>query len=301
MENGPFSQEGAERLGKDFVAVRMLGGNDINEETRSFMEKYGVQGFPTMFAMNAEGDVLAGKSAYLPRDLKGLLGALDQAAKDDKEFWELRGKEDDASRARYARLLRERGKSDEAWAILEPLAAKGRSLVIDEAMALIHGDRGEHGQAVALYREMIDRYKDAEKRPDWMVRVAKSPLDGVPRQDVMAKLPEVATNFRTFADQAKAAGDKAAEPLMRVELGDVLGATGDGEGARKEYDLVIAGFGDTVHAPRAQFGRAVVAFRAKDWAGAKKELEELVKRWPESELRENAESGIQECEKRLAQ
>ena len=54
-----FSAAESRRINDAAVPVRILGGADMDDAGRAFMERYGVGGYPTLMAMTAGGAVLA--------------------------------------------------------------------------------------------------------------------------------------------------------------------------------------------------------------------------------------------------
>ena len=78
-----FSTADSKQISDKYVAVRLLGGNDLDDECRDFMQRYGVQGYPTLLAMTPDGAVLG---TDFQRDVAGILATMDQAATADQNF-----------------------------------------------------------------------------------------------------------------------------------------------------------------------------------------------------------------------
>ena len=90
-----FSQPGSDEISDKYVAVLLLGGNDMNDEGRAFAEKYGVRGYPTLLALTHDGAVV---NRSIGRTRDGILEAMATAQTNNEEFLvekeELEGKKD---------------------------------------------------------------------------------------------------------------------------------------------------------------------------------------------------------------
>lgn len=151
MERGPLQDPSLAELSKANVACRMTGGDkDASPGIDAFMERYGVQGFPTCLVLSAEGALLktVGNVVQPPEILAGTRDAI-EVETDFQAFRATVEKLDQpALWVALARAYGERRQADRAVGIWQRIAAKDPSPSRLVSLAEAQAAAGDHGVAV---------------------------------------------------------------------------------------------------------------------------------------------------------
>jgi len=292
-----FSLADSSKISDKYTAVQLLGGNDLDDEGKAFMKRYGVGGYPTLLAMTADGAV-AGRE-FGERTLEGILAALDGAAADNEEFKkteaELGKKTDDESVRTMAGLYKERSQLAEARTRYESLAKKkGVQLEDQEALLEVLASLDDGAARKALLKVLVDSRQDHEKNIHWRMEYAMADLPaqvssreefievmGKRKDALLALLPEV----KKVEDQA----------VVRGTLANILINTGDPNGASTHADWILE------HAPKTEAAASALWIKSNGLIGqaqldgdpakakAGKALwEQLIKEHPDTQFAERA-------------
>ncbi len=254
-----FSTAESKKISDDYVAVRLLGGNDLNDEGRAFMKRFGVRGYPTLLAMTADGAVL---STSFQRDTAGILTTMAGAAKTEAEFV-AKVKELGASKLpealrTMAGLYKSRKQFDQARANYEALTAKNPQ--VDDQVALLEvlsavSDKEAHK---ALLGTLIETRKDHAKHINWRLELATAdlPTQIRSREEFMAMQKARKTALEALLPTVTKPSDEA---VVRNELAVSLSRLQDSEGAAKHWDWILANAKDSEAVPGALMGKAIMA------------------------------------------
>ena len=177
LENSVFSQPSSKAISDKYLAVKLRGGNDLNDEGKAFMSRYGVRGYPTMLAMTADGAVL---SRTFDRTAEGIVAGMDSAAEAQQAFVakaaELGKKTDTASVRELAGLYKDRFQFDEAKSRLETLLAKDPAVEDQMAMLDILDSTGDKDARKALLEELVKTRADHKESINWRIALATADI-----------------------------------------------------------------------------------------------------------------------------
>src|SRR6185436_7868409 len=84
------------------VMVRLRGGEDATPEVRDFMRRYGVQGYPALYVMNADGHLVVPGMAY---GVDSVLKAITYGESEEKDFAEWKARTDPEEREHFREML----------------------------------------------------------------------------------------------------------------------------------------------------------------------------------------------------
>jgi hypothetical protein len=314
LENRVFSQADSARISDKYVAVRLLGGDDLDDEGREFMRRFDIGGYPTMLALTADGAV-AGRS-FGDWTTDGILGAMESAEKANTEFLakeaELTKKGDPASSRELAGEYLVRAEFEKSRSALEKLVSTGEPELEDQLMLLeVVGRLGDKDARKALLGTLIETRKDHEDHINWRVDLA------------MAHLPTQITNeeeFREVMEGRKAAltslladvKKPADQAVVRHALASAFANTGDLETATGHWNWILDNARDSRVAPDAIWYVGLQLFKgAKDPFTGNDDLEklnkclalleEIVAKFPDHELAAQAQqAALPVVRKRIA-
>jgi tetratricopeptide (TPR) repeat protein len=254
-----FSTADSKKISDEYVAVRLLGGNDLDDEGRAFMKRFGVRGYPTLLAMTADGAVL---STSFQRDTAGILSTMEGAAKAETEF-RAKAKELGASKLpenlrTMAGLYKSRKQFDQARANYETLTAKNPQ--VDDQIALLEilAAEGDNPAHKALLGTLIETRKDHAKHINWRLELATAdlPTQIRSREEFMAMQKARKTALEALLPTVTKASDEA---VVRNELATSLSRLQDSEGASKHWDWILANAKGSDAVPGALMGKALMA------------------------------------------
>jgi tetratricopeptide (TPR) repeat protein len=259
LESRVFSQAGSNKISDKFTAVRMLGGNDMSDEGRAFAKRYGLRGFPSLYAMTADGAVL---TQSFQRDLDGILAGMEGAVKTDAEF---RAKEQELGKSKLPEALRtmaglykDRMQWDQARANFEALCVSNPQ--VDDQIGLLEvlTAAGDADARKALLGTLIETRKDHEKHIDWRIALATADINTSPqsREEFQAMLEAQKAAYKGLLGELTKPANQA---VVRNRLADVLFRTRDLNGATEHWDWILANAKDSPAVPDALFGKGVAA------------------------------------------
>ncbi len=234
-----FSKPEAAGISDTYTAVRLVGGNDLDDEGKAFMKRYGVGGYPTLLAMTADGAVV-GRS--FERTVEGILATMAKAVTDNAAFLtkeaDLAKKTDDASVRELAGLYKSRSQLTEARARYEKLTASKPALEDQENLLEVLSGVGDGAARKALLKTLVDTRKDNPKNIRWRTDLATAdlPTRVSSREewiDVMGKRKAI---FTTLLTEVTKPEDQA---HVRGLLAGILANTGDQEGAEAHWDWIL--------------------------------------------------------------
>lgn len=297
-----FSKPEGARISEKYVAVRLLGGNDLDEEGEAFMKRYGVGGYPTLLAMTSDGAVIGREFG---RTAEGILAGMDRARTADEQFHqrhaELKNSKDPEAVRELADMYMERAQHEEARTRFEQLVSTSAP-ALDDQLALLEilEQLDDTAARKALLTTLIQTRKGDERNIDWRMDLATAdlPTQVTSREeweDVMGKRKEEFTKLLASVTQP------ADQAVVRHSLASVLANTGDLDGAIVHWEWILANARDSRVAPDALWIMAQQKFKkARDpFTGnrdiamleqAKTMLREIVDKHADHPLAERAEN-----------
>ena len=251
-----FSQAESKQISDDFTAVRLLGGNDLDDAGRAFMERYGVGGYPTLLAMTSDGAVVG---RDLDRSLEGILKAMGKAAEADATF-RARVKEIGASQLpealrEMAGLYKDRMQNDLARANYEKLVASKPQVEDQVDLLEVLTALGDKPARIGLLTTLVATRKDHEDHIQWRMDLATA--------DLPTKI-ETREQYTEMMGLKKAALEKLvkevketnAQAVVRNELADTLARLNEGDAAVGHWDWILANVKEGDLVPEALWGKA---------------------------------------------
>lgn len=293
-----FSTEASKAISDEYVAVRLLGGNDITPEVERVMSIYGVQGYPTMLVVNQDG--LRLNEEPVGRSVDAILGAMKSGATTDAEI--AKAKSGDAKA--YEELLKKHDGWETLVGIVEPRAAKEPTADNHIALQEAYARLGRTEDAEKLLGTMIETHKDHADRPDWRVAKATSMLASIQsREEAVTKFGQAIDALTALSKTAEEEKDLGTQLASRVRLGQMLqqshGLLSRGPEAKPHFDYVLEKGKDTKYGAGALMGLANVHFAAKELEEALTYLERIVAEYPDSEEAKIAPRGIANVKRML--
>lgn len=282
------------------MAVRVLGGNDATPETKEFMTRYGIRGFPTLYVMNADGHVVESK---VPRTVDAMLQSLADGDKAEKDFAEARKKTDAEGRKALAGRLKERMAWDELATMQEADAKASPSADTFAALATTYALAGRAADERALLEKAVGEFKLAKQRTGWRIRLAlmDNDVSKATTKDEYLKLNEGAVkSLETLAKTIESEKDASGVGEVHSSIAGLLLTAGKADDAEKHYDAAIAADPKGPAAPNALKGKANCAWARHDYAACKATLEKIVAEFPDSEEAKTAPRAIESCDKAIA-
>ncbi len=252
-----FSQAGSNKISDKFTAVRMLGGNDMSDEGRAFAKRYGLRGFPSLYAMTADGAVL---TQNFQRDLDGIISTMEGAAKTDAEF---RAKEKELGKSKLpeslrtmAGLYKDRMQWDQARTNLEALTKTNPSVEDQVGLLEVLTAVGDDTARKTLLGTLIETRKGHAEHINWRIALATADINMRPqsRDEYTAMLDAQKAAYTTLLAEVKTPADQA---VVRARLADVAMKSRDSKTAAEHFDWILTNAKDSPVVPDALFGKGV--------------------------------------------
>ena len=255
-----FSQPESARISDAYVAVRLLGGNDLDDEGRAFAQRYGVRGFPTLLALSPDGAVL---NRSFQRSLEGILGAMQQAATTQAAFEKteaaLRDRTDAGSIRTLARLYRDRMQYEAARKAYGALASHAQVADHVELLSVLQAV-GDKAAEKALLSRLIEEHPTDPRAIEW--RIARA-LSDVPTQFASReeRAAAQAQSQKLLTSLLETVGSPAEQAMVRLHLARILNSTRDREAALAHWEWILEHARDSAAAPEALMQTAGALFR----------------------------------------
>jgi tetratricopeptide (TPR) repeat protein len=290
LEAAIWSQPGSAPLGERFVAVRMLGGNDATPEVEAFLERYEVEGFPTLLAMTPDGGVVARLSGFdeagKPITPGAMVERMDQAAAHEAEFAKFRAeataKGDARVKEQLAGLLMQRYELDAAHEVYRQVV---QSTPTADAYGMLAGLQAMTGRKAELKKTletMLAKFPDHPERIEWRIslRTADLPSRATGPEEVKKVIAQHEAAFTQLLREIEPEGRPGDQAEIRYRLADLARQRRDDAGAKPQLQWILDHDGAGRRAAHARYVLAVLAYRADDLDGAIAGLEHVLKAHP---------------------
>jgi tetratricopeptide (TPR) repeat protein len=298
MENRVFSTAASKKISDTYIAVRLLGGDDITPEIESVMTRYGVDGYPTMLVVDQEG--LRLNEEEVGRTTDDILAAMD-AGKATGEKLAAAAKGDQAA---YLELLKQHDGWEKLVDVYEKSAAAAPTAENHVNLHEALGRMGRKEDAAKLLDTMIAKHTKHEQRPSWRTSKVLELVAVVSTlEEANEKFPKAIDGLTALIATADEEKDSATSLAAHLELGNLFLNTdrflSRGSEARAHYEQVIEKGAETKYAASALMGMASVHFLAKDYESALAALEKIVESHPKSDEAKQAPRLIQIVKQRI--
>ena len=257
-----FSTSESAGISDKYTAVRLVGGNDLDDEGKAFMSRYGVRGYPTLLAMTSDGAVL---SREFERTTEGILASMTGATETEADF-QLKlaasGSKTDAESLRtLAGLYMARAQYEQARDTYSKLAEKDVTVDDQIVMLEILGGLSDKDGRKGLLEKLVETRATHAKHIDWRMDLAMIDLETqiTSREqwlDVMGKKKTILSDLLTSVDKP------ADQAVVRNELANVLAMTGDVETATGHWDWILENARDSAAGAEALMAKASSNFRS---------------------------------------
>lgn len=240
-----------------WIAARVLGGEDATPEGERFMETYGVQGFPAVMALTADGALVV--PDLLERRLKTapeLVAAMEAAEQEAERFRKIRddllAKGDPESLEELAKRYAARRSADRSVATYAKIAEQDPTPERYEALARWAGGLRRADAEREALDHLLATWPDHERRVTWRIARALvgigTPTSASAAQAARAQRLEALEALRV---EMASANDREGEAEVRMLLAHVLDDAGQREEAQEHLAWVGREAADTFFAPVA--------------------------------------------------
>lgn len=290
-----FSKESSKVLSEKAVAVRLTGGNDITPEVQTFMQQYGVRGYPTMYVMNSRGHVLV---KQVGRTLEAMEKAITEGEAAQKAYDEIAAKTDPASREALRKMLADRM----AWNDLLPMVAEAHKAAPTAAtaqeMAAVLRSTGRKDEEKKFLGEAVAAFPKAKERTAWRLRLATMDHEVMARtrEEFVAAAEKSAGALKGLLDAVEKEGDPAAAAEVRMTYAAALGQAGKSAESEAELDTLLAA-GTAKGVPtatlaQALMGKANAHYRRKEYEQTLVFLNRILAECPDTPEAKQAPAGV---------
>ncbi len=280
------------------MAVRLLGGDDATPETKAFMTKYAVRGYPALLVLNADGHVLSDR---VGRSVDAMLASLEGAAESEIEYQEALAGDDAASRLRLASILVDRRMHGEAERLYAHELATSPTVAAHKGqLRNLRASRRADDER-ALLEKMVALYPDdASDRIRWRIRLGTMHVDAArDEREYRTATESAVVNLEKLLANVLEDEDSEGIARVRVALGNAHASLSEPERANVEFDRVLSDHPKSSAAADALFGKAVLQWDDAEFDACKKLLQRIVKEYPDSEAAKHAPNAIHRCDDQL--
>jgi tetratricopeptide (TPR) repeat protein len=294
LEEKLFADPRAADLAAKCVLVRLRGADDITPEVLEFNRRYGVEAYPALYILNADGHLVVPSMAYT---VESVTKALEFAATDEREFRELDKDTTSAARAR-ARELRERRM---AWEELLPAyldeSVRFCSPTSLTRLADAYRRLSRASEERATLAKAIEVFEETPERTRWRIRLATIALDEITGEAFYEGTIERLTPLaKQFADEH----DRASEAEVRICIGNAHAELHHCAEAKAEYDAVVDLAPRLPIAPKALLNKSAIYWYEYDYASCKATCQRILSEYPKSPEVKPARRTIKSCDERVA-
>jgi len=257
-----FSKPGSDAISNKYVAVLLLGGNDIDDEGRAFAKKYGVGGYPTLLALTHDGAVV---NRSIGRSRDGILEAMAKAQTNNEEFLaektDLEGKKDAESLRTLGTLYLGRSQLDEAKPLLAALLATDKATAEDRLSMLdLQKKSGDKEGAVKTRADLIAKHADHEDYVDWRMEAATADIAQPTSRDPELRKAYFASYIGALNTLLADLKDKNHQAIVRFNIGGPLSQT-DKQGALDHLEWILANAPESKVAKDAIFNTGIMRWQ----------------------------------------
>jgi tetratricopeptide (TPR) repeat protein len=303
LENRVFSQAESAKISDRFVAVRMLGGLDETPEVEQFMQRYEVEGFPTLLAMTADGAVL---SREIPRNVDGILAAMEDAQKSEVDFQAkktaLAGKSDPESLATMAKMHLERYDLPAAQVLYAKVVASTPTAENYGMLAAIYGRTGQKDEERRTLQAMVQRFADSPERMEWRIQLATIDLPNraTTEEEFHALVDSHMAALSGLLAEVEKEKSVAGQSEIRFRLGKYAEQKQDFAAMKAHLAWIVENDPKGKFGPKARMILAFAAFQDSELETAVALLEKLVADSPESPEAAQAREVLPQIKEELA-
>lgn len=296
LEEKLFADPRAADLAGKCVLVRLRGADDISTEVLEFNRRYGVEAYPALYVLNADGHLIVPSMAYT---VESVAKALEFAATDERDFRELDKDAAVAARARMRELRERRMAWDELLPAYVDESVRFCSPTTLTRLAETYRRLSRPAEERATLAKAIEVFEETPERTRWRIRLATISLD-----EIAGKRDEfhegTIERLTPLAKQFAGERDKASEAEVRICLGNAHAELHHCAEAKAEYDAVVDLAPKLPIAPKALLNKSAVYWYEYDYASCKATCERIISEYPKSAEAKAARRTIKSCDERTA-
>jgi tetratricopeptide (TPR) repeat protein len=308
LKSRVFSRPDAARISDEYVAVRLLGGDDATPEVDAFMQRYDVEGYPTLLAMTADGAVLSRIRTFNqdgPLGAQEFLAALAEATKQDAEFQarrkELLAKDDPAAWAEVVKALVDRGEHAAARDVHRRILAKEPTVDNHGMLAFLEEKAGDRAGERATLESMLAKFAGHPERIEWRIRLATMDIGSTAKteEEAEALIARHLAVLEKLLATVEAEGSVPDQAEVHMRLANMLAQKGDDQGMAKHLRWIVEKDTTGARAPAARLALAYALYQSEDLPPAIEHLEVLVAKHPDTPEGQQAKDVLPQLKKEL--
>lgn len=295
LEEKLFADPRAAGLAEKCVLVRLKGGDDMTSEVREFNRRYGVEAYPALYVLNADGHLIVPSMAY---SVDSVTKALEFARTDERDFRDLEKDTSLAARTRMRELRERRMAWDELLPAYVDESVRFCSPTTLTRLAEAYRRLSRAPEERATLAKAIEVFEETQERTRWRIRLATIALDEVTgeafHEGTIERLTPLA---KQFAEEH----DKASEAEVRICIGTAHAELHHCAEAKTEFDAVVDLAPKLPIAPKALLNKSAVYWYEYDYAGCKSACERILLEYPKSPEAKSARHTIKSCDERAGE
>ena len=294
LEEKLFADPRAQDLASKCVLVRLRGADDMTPEVRDFNRRYGVEAYPCLYILNADGHLIIPSMAYT---VESVTKSLEFAATEEQDFRELDKNPSTAARARAREIREKRMAWDELLPAYVDESVRYCSPTSLTRLAEAYRRLSRPAEERATLAKAIEVFEETQERTRWRIRLATIALDEITGEAFHEQTIERLT---PLAKQFAGEHDKASEAEVRMCIGIAHAELHHCAEAKAEFDAVVDLAPKLVIAPKALLNRSAVSWYEYDYVACKAACERIIDEYPKSPEVKPARRTIKSCEERMA-
>lgn len=304
LEAGIWSKAGSSALSDKYVAVRLLGGDDATPEVDAFLERYQIEGFPTLMAMTPDGALVARLSGFdeagRPVTPDAMLGRMDEAAAREAEFAKYRAevtaKGDPQSQEQLAGLLMQRQELDAARDVYAKVVQATPTVEAYGMLAGLEAMTGRKAELRKTLETMLAKFPDNAERIEWRIslRTMDLPSRASGPEEVKKVVAQHETALTDLLREVDKEGKASDQAEIHYRLADLANQRRDEAVAKTHLQWIVDHDATGRRSAPSEFRLAILAYRAEDLDRAISGLEHIVAAHPTSPEAEEATRRLPE-------
>jgi Tfp pilus assembly protein PilF len=299
LEARVWSQPGSKEISDRYVAVRIKGGIDGTPEVQAFMERHGVEGYPTLLAMTVDGAFVAPIPTHtqdgVPLGADAFVKAMDAATAAEGEFQSkksaLASKTDASSQAELAKLHMQRHQFEAARDLYQRIVQAEGTTENYGMLATLHKWIGSKADERKTLETMIRRFPQHAERIEWRIRLATMDLGNRAETDeqAVALIDRHLAALGALLRQVETESAVADETEIHTRMADLSARKQDRAGMKKNLSWILEHDAKGKRAAEARMALAFAAFEEEDLDTAITHLERVIADHPGTKEAKRAE------------
>jgi tetratricopeptide (TPR) repeat protein len=305
-----FAKPDAARISDAYVAARLVVGDGATPEAEAFRERYGIESYPALLAMTADGALLSRIRTFAqdrPLGTDDFLEALAEASKHDTDFQARRGellaKDDTAAWAEVVKSHVDRMEYATARDVHRKILAKEPTVDNHGMLAYLSKQAGDVTGARATLETMLSTFPDHPERIEWRIRLATIDLGstGKGEDELVVLVDRHVAALEKLLAAVEAEGNLSDQAEVRTRLANMLAQKDDHANVARHLQWVAENDPDGRRAPGARLALAYALYQRGDLEPAIAHLETILAKHPGSPQAKEAKDVLPDLKKELAE